>query len=373
MAPARRQIGGGTVLPAAMLTTVPDLALFSAALGERAANDEFTGSVLVTLGDQRLLAGAYGYANRACRTPCTLDTRFDTASVTKLFTAVAVLQQIERGAFALETSAVEYLGLTGTTISPDVTPYHLLTHTSGIADDADESDGERYEDLFVDEPTYAFTETSHHLPHFVDKPPRFAPGEGCRYCNVGYILLGLMVERAAGGSYREYVHANVFEPAGMSRSAFLRMDVVAPDVAEGVEAIRDADGTITGWRRNIFSYPPVGDPAGGAYTTVGDLTAFHRALVEGRLLGPESTAAMLVPYAQAEGYLATGYGLEFRADADGRVRYYGKVGVNFGVSALLRHYPGHGAGDGITLAMLGVGEDTIWPLVRLFDEAMPHP
>ena len=87
---------------------------------------------------EQIFAAAYGYANRACRTPCTLDTRFDTASVTKLFTAVAALQQIERGAFALETSAIGYLGLTGTTISPDVTAYHLLTHTSGIADDADE-------------------------------------------------------------------------------------------------------------------------------------------------------------------------------------------------------------------------------------------
>jgi CubicO group peptidase (beta-lactamase class C family) len=166
------------------------------------------------------------------------------------------------------------------------------------------------------------------------------------------------------------VQANVFDRAGMTRSAFLRMDIVEPDVAEGVEAIRDDDGTVTGWRRNILSYPPIGDPAGGAYTTVGDLTTFHRALVEGRLLGPELTAAMFVPYAQAEGYLPQGYALEFRLDAEGRVRYYEKEGVNVGVSALLRHYPAHAAGDGVTLAMLGVGEDTIWPLVKLFDEFM---
>jgi CubicO group peptidase (beta-lactamase class C family) len=283
-----------------------------------------------------------------------------------------VLQQIERGAFALDTSAIGYLGLTDTTISPDVTAYHLLTHTSGIADDADEQDGERYEDLYVNQPTYACTEAAHHLPHFATKAPKFAPGEDCRYCNAGYILLGLMVERATGGSYRDYVQTNVFDRAGMTRSAFLRMDLVEPDVAEGVEAIRDGNGTVTGWRRNIFSYPPIGDPAGGAYTTVGDLTTFHRALVEGRLLGPESTAAMLVPYAQdkAKKYLPQGYGLEFRTDPEGRVRYYEKEGVNFGVSALLRQYPAQSQGQGVTLAMLGVGEDTIWPLVRLFDESM---
>jgi CubicO group peptidase (beta-lactamase class C family) len=353
-----------------MLADVPDLTEFSATLDKLAAQDEFTGAVLVSAGGEHLLAAAHGYANRACRTPCTLDTRFDTASVTKLFTAVAVLQQVERGAFALDTPAIGYLGLTGTTISPDVTAHHLLSHTSGIADDADELDGERFEDLFVADPTYAFTEAAHHLPHFAHKPPKFAPGEGCRYCNAGYILLGLMVERATGGSYRDYVQANVFDRAGMTRSAFLRMDVVEPDVAEGVEAIRDDGGTVTGWRRNIFSYPPVGDPAGGAYTTVGDLTTFHRALAGGRLLGPELTAAMFVPYAQAEGFLPQGYGLEFRTEADGRIRYYEKEGVSFGASALLRHYPGHAPEDGVTLAMLGVGEDTIWPLVELFGESM---
>jgi hypothetical protein len=79
---------------------------------------------------------------------------------------------------------------------------------------------------------------------------------------------------------------------------------------------------------------------------------------------------MLLPYAQAEGYLPNGYGLEFRTDPEGRVRYYEKEGGNVGVSALLRHYPGHAPGHGITLAMLGVGEDTIQPLARLFDESI---
>ncbi|GAA1032035.1 hypothetical protein GCM10009557_29140 [Virgisporangium ochraceum] len=344
-----------------MLAAMPDLTEFTATLDRLAARDEFTGAVLVTGGGEPLHAAAYGYANRAWRVPCTVDTRFDTASVTKLFTAVAVLQQVERGAFALDTSAVDYLGLTGTTISPDVTAHMLLCHTSGIADDADELDGERFEDLFVSDPTYAFTETADHLPHFVTRPPKFAPGESCRYCNAGYILLGLMVERATGGRYRDYVAAEVFDRAGMTRSAFLRMDVVEPNVAEGVEAIRDGNGAVTGWRRNIFSYPPVGDPAGGAWSTVGDLALFHRALVGGRLLGPESTAAMLVPHAYPEGYLPQGYGLEFRDD-----RYHEKEGVSFGVSALLRHYPG----PDVTLVMLGVGEDTIWPLVEVFDGSM---
>jgi CubicO group peptidase (beta-lactamase class C family) len=103
---------------------------------------------------------------------------------------VATLQLVERGAFGLDTSVIGYLELEGTTISPAVTPYHLLTHTSGIADDADEEAGERYEDLWVSQPNYSVTETADHLSHFVTKPPNFAPGQGCRYCNCGYVLLG---------------------------------------------------------------------------------------------------------------------------------------------------------------------------------------
>ena len=159
-----------------------------------------------------------------------------------------------------------------------VTPYHLLTHTSGIADDAEEEAGERYEDLFVERPNYSVTKTSDYLPQFVGKPPNFAPGEGCRYCNVGYVLLGLMIERATGSTYRDYVTEHVFARAGMNRSGFFRMDVVEPDVAEGVEAIKDENGGVVGWRRNIYSYPPIGGPDGGAHVTVGDLLRFHRAV-----------------------------------------------------------------------------------------------
>ncbi len=354
-----------------VVSSIPDLAGFEATLARLAADAGFSGAVAVTRGDQRLFAAAYGYANRAWQAPCTLDTRFDTASVTKLFTAVATLQLVERGAFGLDTSVVGYLELDGTTIAPAVTPYHLLTHTSGIADDADEEAGERYEDLWVDEPNYSVTETAGHLPHFVTKPPNFAPGQGCRYCNGGYVLLGLMIERAAGSSYRDYVRASVFERAGMQRAGFFRMDVVEPDVAEGVEAMLDPQGRVVGWRRNIYSYPPIGTPDGGAYVTVGDLIAFHRALAGGRLLGPELTAATLTPHevhTRRSGVSRmTGYGLEFEVADDGRVRSYYKDGVSVGASGLLRHYPAHD----LTLAMLGVGEHAIWEPVRVFDAAVP--
>ena len=208
------------------MTSPVDTAPVRELLRELEAADRFSGAVGIEQEGRQLMLEAYGYANRAWSVEAAVDTRFDTASVTKLFTAVATLQLVEAGSFDLETSVVDYLGLEDTGISPAVTPYHLLTHTSGIADDADEEAGERYEDLFVERPNYSIAETVDYLPQFIGKPPNFAPGNGCRYCNVGWVLLGLMIERATGSTYRDYTTENVLARAGMTSSGFLRMDVV---------------------------------------------------------------------------------------------------------------------------------------------------
>jgi CubicO group peptidase (beta-lactamase class C family) len=352
-----------------MSSTTVALRSVEAPLRELEAADKFSGVVGVKQGDQELLLDAFGYASRTWNIPTTVETRFDTASIAKLFTAVATLQLVEQGAFGLDTSTIEYLGLEETGISPAVTPYHLMTHTSGIADDADEEAGERYEDLFLERPNYAVMETADYLPQFVGKPPNFAPGESCRYCNVGYVLLGLMIERATGSSYREYVSEHVFARAGMNRSGFFRMDVVEPDVAEGVEAI-EVDDRIVGWRRNIYAYPPIGGPDGGAHVTVGDLLRFHRAVTDQRLLGPALTAELLSPKARhsarGAGSHLMGFGFEFETDADDVVRCYWKEGVNVGASGMLRHYPM----EDITFAVLAVGENAAWSPIKAIDEVI---
>jgi CubicO group peptidase (beta-lactamase class C family) len=347
-----------------------DLEAVEARLRKLEAADRFSGVVAVRQADQDLLSGAFGYASRTWDVPMAPGMRFDSASITKVFTAVATLQLIENGAFDLDTSVIEYLGLDGTGISTAVTPYHLLTHTSGIADDADEEAGERYEDLFRDRPNYALLETADFLTQFVGKPPNFAPGTGCRYCNAGYLLLGLMIERASGESFRHYVTEHVFARADMASSGFFRMDVVEPNVAEGVEPIEDKEGRVTGWRRNIYSYPPVGGPDGGAYVTVEDLLRFHEAVTEGRLLGPVLTAELLSPKERhsTKGALTRmmGFGLEFETDADGLVRSYWKEGVNIGTSGILQHYPA----QGLSVAMLAVGEDAAWEPIRAIGAAV---
>jgi len=92
----------------------------------RVAQDLFSGTVLITQGATQLYARAYGYASRTWRVPNTLDTRFDTASVTKLFTAIATLQLIDRGLLSFDEPVVARLGLEGTALSKEVNVFHLL-------------------------------------------------------------------------------------------------------------------------------------------------------------------------------------------------------------------------------------------------------
>ena len=125
---------------------------------------KYSGVVLVTRGEERLFEGAYGYASRPWQIRNTLETRFDTASITKLFTAVATAQCVDAGLFGLDTSAVEYLELEGTAISPAANVFHLLTHSSGIGDDVEEEDGEIYEELWRTKANYSITETADFLP-----------------------------------------------------------------------------------------------------------------------------------------------------------------------------------------------------------------
>jgi CubicO group peptidase (beta-lactamase class C family) len=307
------------------------------------AQDRFSGVVRITRGEEEIFANAYGYASRTWKIPNTISTRFDTASITKLFTAVAVLQQIDTGWLRLDTRAVEYLGLKDTEISPDVNIHHLLTHSSGIADDADEEAGEDYADLWITKPNYSVTKAEHFLPQFVHKPANFPPGQGCRYCNCGYILLGLMLEKAAGMDYRDYVRQKIFAPAGMKSSGFFHMVEVNENVAEGADPVKDADGNIIGWKKNIYSYPPIGTPDSGAHVTAADLDQFLRCVKRGALLSPESTQYFFTPqilHSQKDGWKEMyGPGLWFYVEENGQILFYEKEGQNAGVSGMVRHYP----------------------------------
>jgi CubicO group peptidase (beta-lactamase class C family) len=319
--------------------------------------------VLVTHGDRELFSGAYGPASRRWPVPVTPDTRFDVASVTKLFTSVAVLQAVGEGLLDLDASIHAYVELGGTPVPEQVTLRHLLTHTSGIADDADEEAGESYEALWRDRPNYAVTETTDLLAQCTEKQPLFAPGQGCRYCNCGYVLAGLALERVTGERYRDRVRTHVLERAGMTRSGFFDMRDDEPDVAEGWELGDDGR-----WRRNIYSYPSVGSPDGGAHCTAADLVRFLRAVRDGRLLDEEQSRAFLTPQAlhharDGRTEVHYGFGLEFVV-VDGEVRSYAKDGINTGASA----YVAHQVGPQVDVVVLAATAAGAWGPVRAVTE-----
>jgi len=303
----------------------------------------FSGTCLITQGPEILFSEAGGLANRDFDVPNTMETRFDTASVTKLFTAAAVMQLVEQGKFKLSTRIHEILDLKGTMIPRTVCVEHLLNHTSGIADDADEEAGEVYAALFLDKPNYAVRENADLLPGFVHKKPNFTPGTNVRYNNCAFVLLGLAIEKVTGKPYREAVAERVFQPAGMAATYFGAKDEVCPGTAEGYFAQRDGDGNFVKWKKNIYSFPPVGTAESGAYTTVGDLDNFIRAVRGGKLVSRENAEVFLRPHCvftrqRRFGTWRTGYALEF-LEVNGRVFCMYKEGGNPGVDAFCSYYP----------------------------------
>jgi len=244
---------------------------------------------------------------------------------------------------------------------------HLLTHTSGIGDDADEEAGENYEDLWRDKPSYGVLQSADFLPQFVHKHANFEPGHGCRYNNVGFVLLGLCVERASGLSYRSYVREHVFAASGMLRSDFLRMDHVAKDVAEGADPVVGADGVVKFWRRNIYSFPPIGSPDSGAHVTARDLDTFMRAARTGALFSAGLTAEFLKPqvlHSATDTRISRyGLGVELVSDAHDRLIFIQKDGLNIGASGIVRYYP---AAD-ITVVLLSNTARGVWGPARDLD------
>ncbi len=310
----------------------------SARLDEMAAQRDLSGVVRLTRSDEVLFEGAYGLANRADRVPVHTGTRFGLASFTKMFTAVSVTSLVREGRFGFDTPVVDLLPpeRRPTTLRPDVTVHHLLCHTSGIADYAEEEgdDALDYAGIWHDRPSYRMLRPADFLPLFGDLPPYRAPGERLHYSNAGYVLLGVVIEEVNGRAYTDVVTERVFGPAGMADSGFFRLDEPWPDIATGyIPPERPGDP----WRSNIYSIPVIGGADGGAFCTAADIDRFLRAYGAGTLVGPELRDVMLTPHARESEELAMGYGVWLRGD--GPTRKFGHGGGDPGVEMLGRHMP----------------------------------
>jgi CubicO group peptidase (beta-lactamase class C family) len=267
-----------------------------------------------------------------------------------MFTAVAVADLVRRGVIGFDTPVVGVLppGRRPSTLDPAVTVHHLLTHTSGIADYAEEEVDTDYAALWVDRPCYRMLRPADFLPMFGDLPPYRGPGQRFQYSNAGYIVLGLLLEELTGRPYADAVAGAVFEPAGMSASGFFALDEARPDVAIGY--LRPSQPGEP-WRSNVYSVPAVGGADGGAFSTAADLDRFLTAYDDGTLLGPELRETMLTPRCPVEDGLAMGYGVFLHGQ--GHTRRYGHGGGDPGVSALIHRLP---ARDANTIALCNVND-----------------
>lgn len=323
----------------------------------------FSGAGLVKKSKNLIFAKAYGYAHRGFRVHNSIDTMFDTASITKLFTSVAILQLVDRNLLKFTDRIVDIIDLRGTKIPNDVTITHLLSHTSGIADDADEEAGENYEDLFIDKPNYSIRKCKDFIPQFAYKEPNFKAGTTVRYNNCAFILLGLAIEEICQKSYDSYVTKNIFDVCEMKNTGFYSKDQGDSTIAEGYYAVYDEMKNIIGWNKNIYSYPPIGASDSGAFSSVTDLDIFIRSLKDGKLLSETMTKEVMKPQSNIEqefdwGKIVNGYGFHFMYDNNGKLIRIYKEGSNPGVAGMLAYYPD----IDITSIILGNQTCNIWEL-----------
>ena len=295
---------------------------------------DFSGIAAVHRGGIAEFVGCYGLANRSDEVPVRPGTRFALASASKMFTAAAVASLVRDGRVGFGTPVVEVLPpeRRPATLRPDVTVHHLLSHTSGIADYAEEEDEDAdYAALWVDRPVSAMLRPADFLPMFGDLPPYRPPGGRWHYSNAGYIVLAQIVEELTGQEFPAAVAERVFGPAGMSSSGYFRTDDVRPDVAVGYLERKSPDQP---WRTNVHATPVIGGGDGGANSTAADLDRFLRAYDDGTLFGTALRDEMLTPRAEPWPNVGYGYGVYLLADG-----MFGHNGGDPGTTAVVQWVP----------------------------------
>lgn len=236
-------------------------------------------AVLVAQEGENLVSKGYGFSNREQETPITPDTIFPLASITKPFTALAIMQLQEAGRLSVDDPIGVYFPAYAH--GDEITIHHLLTHSSGIPN------------------------TQGPIPDGLN----FEPGTKAEYSNSNYILLGRIVEQASGQSYAAYVQEHIFEPLGMRNSGYDPQSVAdRPNWAVGYG--RGAEGPVA------VAYDPaeVTGGAGALYSSAADLVRWERALRTEQLVDQNTLNQMWTPFQKGWGFdlgFGTQYGIGY--------------------------------------------------------------
>jgi len=252
-------------------------------------NLNFSGSVLITRERKTLFSKSYGLADYENDVPNRLETKFRLGSLTKPFTALAILILNERDSLSIEDHIIKFIPE-----YPDgdkIKIHHLLTHTSGI-------------------PNYtAFNQYKTLMKHgktpfelvemFKGRELVFKPGAKFEYSNSGYILLGIIIEKTSGKPYEEFLRESIFDPLEMRDTGFDHHFSIIKNRARG---FINAGDTV---ENAEYIHPSNAYSAGGLYSTVNDLLKFVKAIEENKLVSKETWHTVF------ESFYPTGYGSSY--------------------------------------------------------------
>ncbi|MPZ18337.1 MAG: serine hydrolase [Luteitalea sp.] len=271
----------------------PDAARMDAVVASRVEADQFSGSVLVQRGQETIFAKSVGWANAEHDVPNRAETKFRIGSITKQFTAAAVLLLEEDGKLRVQDPVSVHVA-----DAPEawkgIRIHHLLSHTSGIPSFTSFPE---YRELKLTEMSAADI-----VKVFRDKPLEFEPGTRFQYSNSGYLLLGFLVEKISGQSYEELLRSRIFGPLEMKNSGYDHNRAIVTHRAAGYT--RGPDGNPQNADYINMSVPHA---AGGLYSTTTDLCRWVRGLFGGEVLSDASLKKMITANLESYGYgLVTG-------------------------------------------------------------------
>ncbi|MEI2795158.1 serine hydrolase domain-containing protein [Pseudoxanthomonas sp. F11] len=320
-----------------------DVAAFADAASTK---DAFAGALLIAQGDQVLLQGAWGLADRTTGARNTLDTRFRLGSMNKMLTSVAILQLVQAGKVSLDGTLGDYLTAYPNADMRRATVRQLLSHRAGAGDIfGPEFDRERER----------LRTHADYLALFGTRAPAHPPGSRHDYANYGFVLLGAIIEAVSGQDYYAYVEEHILIPAGMRDTGSLPESDDMPRRARAYMRTRGQ------WRDAAHTLPWRGTAAGGGYSTVGDLLRFARALQGGRLVDPTLLAIATRPD-------DAGYGLGFTADELEGLPWYGHGGGAAGMNTEFRVFP---TLDRVVISLANVDPPVAQRLVDRYLARMP--
>ncbi|OOM80656.1 penicillin-binding protein 4* [Clostridium puniceum] len=253
--------------------------------------NEFSGSILIAKDDEVLLNKGYGIADYNKRLPNKPQTIFEIASLTKQFTATAILMLQEQKLLNVNDSLSTYIS--DYPNGDDITIYNLLTHTSGIPDYLDYADS-------IDTENHNLVYTPEELIKlFKNEPFNFNAGTSFEYSNSNYILLGYIIEKASNITYEDYIENNIIVPLNLTSTGFLSNETDVKNKSIGYYFINkhSNEHAEAPKMEGLMSYS-----AGEIYSTSEDLLKWENALFSEELITKESLNEMFTPYLNNYGY-----------------------------------------------------------------------